>query len=328
MQYQTKWMTNMLKLFASRQSSLIRTLLVTGLLIGCLGVAFVSLQQSLLNAQARPATPQNFGQGRSVSITVSSHIDQLTVTYTLTVHTKAHTGTIHQGIPIMFTDSIPAGLSHIIAKGDLWNTKVTSKISPSMIIGTYKGSYPIDPGTTLPAVIIQGTINHHVSNLLTNSASVNVWGNTDKTHNKAVISDNIQPILSSPLSINNSDNSGSCDKNCHNSDNSGSCDSSSCHSNANNVCDNSCNQQVSNACGNQCTQSKVHTSIQEKVHISVQESESVDASCECSQQNTDDNSVSLSNNVTSIGKKDPSGKGSITPFPAMPNTGSDPNNKR
>src|SRR5215469_7651424 len=107
MLYQTKWMTNMLKLFASRQSSLIRTLLVAGLLIGCLGVAFVSLQQSLPNAQARSMTPQHFGQARSVSITISSHIDHLKVTYTLFIHTAAHAATIRRGIPITFTDNIP-----------------------------------------------------------------------------------------------------------------------------------------------------------------------------------------------------------------------------
>jgi hypothetical protein len=309
MQYQTKWMTNILKLLASRQSSLIRTLLVVGLLIGCLGIALVGLQQSLLNAQARPATPQQFGQARSVSITVSSHINQQTVTYTLTVHTGTHAGTIRRGIPITFTDSIPVGLSHISAKGNLWDTKVNSKIGPSLVTGTYKGSYPIGPGVTLPAVIIQGTINHHASNVLTNSASVNVWGNTDK-HSKAIVSDNIQPTLSSQPFLNSNDNSSICDISCDISDK--------------NACNKQCSPQVSHDCNNQCAQASVHTSIQEKVHISVQESESIDTSCGCSQQSTDGSGTSTSN---SNGKYDTSDKGSTSPFPALPNTGSDPNYK-
>lgn len=322
MQYQTKWMTNMLKLFASRRSSIIRTLSVAGLIIGSLGIAFISLQRSLLNAQAQPATLQHSGQARSVSIGVSSHIDRQTVAYTVVVRTAAHTSAIHSDIPITFTDNIPAGLSNISTTGDHWDLKVSSKVSPSSVTGTYKGSYPIEPGVSLPAVVIKGSINKHASNVLTNSASVNVWGNTDKTHNKAVVSDNIQATLSSLIS---NDSSSNCDSSCNINDNN-SCDNS-CNQPLSNACDNECSdsqstsdacdnqcatqQSTSDACDNQCAQTSTHGSVEAKVHITVQESQSETESVDTSQQNTVSN--------------DPLGKGSTTPLPAMPNTGSNPN---
>ncbi len=348
MQYQTKCMMKKLKLFVSRQSSLRRTLLVAGLLIGCVGVAFVSLQQSLQNAQARSATPQRFSQARSVSLTVSSHRDHQTVTYTLTVHTGVHGATIRPGIPITFTDSIPAGLSQIRAKGSHWNTKVSSKVGPSLVTGTYKGSYPIGPGATLPAVIIEGTINHYASNVLTNSASVSVPGNTDLAHSKAVVSDNIKPALSS-LSLPNSNNKNSicsnscslnhnntcakicnqqvsdaCTSQCDSSQSSSDACTSQCDSSqsSSDACTNQCDspQSTSNACTNQCAQIDTHTSVREQVHISVYEN-----SCECSQQNTDKSGADTPSNVTSNRKIDPNGNRPTTPFPALPNTGSDPN---
>ena len=328
MQYQTKWMMmmKMLQFFASRQSSLRRTLLVAGLLIGCLGVAFVSLQQSLLNVQA---TPQHSGQARSVSLTASSYIDHQTVTYTLVVHTGVHGATIRPGIPITFTDSIPVGLSEIRAKGSHWNTKVSSKVGPSLVTGTYEGSYPIGPGATLPTVIIEGTINHSASSVLTNSASVSVPGNTDQVDSKVVVSDNINPALSS-LSLLNSSNKNSI---CGNS----------CNFNHNNTCVKSCNQQVSDACTSQCESSQstsdactnpcessqstsnactnqcAQVGVRQQVHISV-ESGSTGISCDC-----DNSSTSTRSNVTSNRKIDPHGNRSTTPFPTLPNTGSDPN---
>ncbi len=316
MQYQTKWMMNMLKLFASQQSSLRRTLLVASLLIGSLGIAFVSLQQSLQNAQARPATSQHSSKSRSVSITVSSHIDDQMVTYTLVVHTGAHAAVIRRGIPITFTDSIPVGLSQIRIKGSYWHTKVSSKVGPSLVTGTYEGSYPIGPGATLPAVIIEGTINHSVSNVLTNSASVDVGDNNDKMHDQTVVKDNIQP--QSLLTSQN--NSNICSDSCSQQGSNPCASQCGSQQSASDACASQCDSQQSarNACINQCAQTDIHTFAREQVNTSVSGNESADTSCECNQQST---------NIVTSSKQEPHGKGSTIPFPTLPNTGSDPNYK-
>jgi len=269
MQYQTKWVRNMLKLFSSRPSSLIRTCLLTGLVLGSLGVAIASLQLFQVNARS---TFKHVGQAPDMSIRILSHIDQLTVTYRLTVRNEAHAGTIRKGIPIRFTDTIPLGLSNVRAKGDHWDTKVNPNVRPSSVTGTYKGSYPVTPGATLSTVIITGTITRDASNVLTNSASVNVPGNADNAHCKAVVHDNIGPVLSSLSSLNKD--------------------------NSNSSCDSSCNDQTSNVCDKECSQQSVHTSFQEKIHISIQES--VDTSCECDQENTSSNAKK--SDTTSHGK--------------------------
>src|SRR2546421_12209537 len=105
MRYQTKWVSNMLKLFSSRLSSLIGTCLLAGLVLGSRGVAIASLHLSQADARG---TSQYVGQAPAMSITISSHIDKLTVTYTLTMRNEAH-GTICKGTPITFTDTIPQG---------------------------------------------------------------------------------------------------------------------------------------------------------------------------------------------------------------------------
>jgi hypothetical protein len=291
----------MLKRFASWPSSLVRTLLVAGLLIGCLGIAFASLQQSLLNADATPANTK----APAVSIKISSHIDQLTVTYTLTMRSATHAGTIHSGVPITLMDILPQGLSNVSANGNHWNTQVGFKYTRFEVSGTYKGNYPIAPGATLPIVTIKGTITRDASNVITNTALVNVPGNTDKAHGQAVINNNIKSILDS-----------ACDSSC-NSQNSSACDSG-CNSQNSSACDSGCNDQGSKPCNSACGQQSVHTAVYQHIH------QSVDTSCECT---TGDGSVSTpipTNTTSDDSKHDPTGKGSVSPFPAMPNTGSDP----
>jgi len=327
MQYQTKWMRIMLKRFASWPSSLVRTLLVAGLLIGCLGIAFASLQQSLLNADATPAN----AKAPAVSIKISSHIDRLIVTYTLTMRSATHAGTIHSGVPITLMDILPQGLSNISANGNHWNTQVSFKNTRFVVFGTYKGNYPIAPGATLPIVTIRGTITRDANNVITDTALVNVPGNTDKAHGQAVINNNIESILDSDNSAcdsscsnhNNNDcdsscsnhNNNDCDSSCSNHNNN-DCDSN-CNSQNNSDCNNSCDDQGNKPCDSACDQQGIHTAVSQHIH------QSVDTSCEC----TGDGSVSTpipTNTTSDDGKHDPTGKGSISPFPAMPNTGSDP----
>ena len=310
MQYQTKWVRNMFKLFSSRPSSLMRTFLLTGLVLGSLVVAIASLQLSLMNASATTAASKYVGYSPAVSIKISSHIDQGTVTYTLTIRNAAHAGTISRRTPITFTDSIPRGLSTIRANGDYWAIKVRSKVSPSLVTGTYKGGYPVGPGATLPAVTITGTITRDASHVLTNSASVYVRGNTDQAHHKAVIHDNIGSTSSSNNASSSNNESSACDSECSNLDDS-SCDSS---------CDSS-NDQASNGYS-ESDQQSMHISVQRSVDVYTQES--ADNSCGCDGQQGS-GSTTPSDGPGKGGTTSPSGKGST--FPAMPNTGSDPSYK-
>lgn len=313
MQYQTKWVRNMFKLFSSRPSSLMRTFLLTGLVLGSLVVAIASLQLSQMNASATSAASnKHVGYGPAVSIKISSHIDQRTVTYMLTIRNAANAGTISRRTPITFTDSIPKGLSNISANGGHWTIKVRSKLSPSLVTGTYRGNYPVGPGATLPAVTITGTITRDASHVLTNSASVQVRGNTDQAHHKAVIHDNIGSTSSSHNASSSNNESSACNSECSNLDNGSNLDDSSCDSS----CDSS-NDQPSNAYS-ESDQQSIHISVRRSVDVSTQES--VDNSCGCDQQGS-----SGTTSTGQGGKNDPSGKGST--FPAMPNTGSDPSYK-
>src|SRR5690242_3936888 len=115
MQYQTKWVRNMLKPFSSGLSSIIRTCLLTGLVLGSLGIAIASLRLSEVDATG---AAKHVSQAPAVSIKVVSHRERLTVTYTLTIRNETHAGTIRKGIPIEFTDIIPSGLSNAKVKGD------------------------------------------------------------------------------------------------------------------------------------------------------------------------------------------------------------------
>jgi uncharacterized repeat protein (TIGR01451 family) len=310
MQYQTKWVRNMLKLFSSGSSSLMRTFLLVGLMLGSLGVAIASQQLSLVNVRAAATLSKHDGYAPDVSIKIASSIDQETVTYTLTIRNAADGGIIRKRIPILFTDIIPKGLSNIRVTGDYWETQVRTTVRP-MITGRYRGNYPVPANTTLPAITITATITSDAGDMLTNSASVHVQGNRDRGHNQAVVHDNItstSPSAPSP----NSDNS-------------------------------TCNDQTDNS---PCEQRSLHITVQRRVRISAQESidtsdqQNTSASSDTSNSssNTSPNlspnsSPSLSPNLSpnsnpslspNLSPNSNPGKGSTDPFPALPNTGSSP----
>lgn len=300
----------MLKLFSSGSSSLMRTFLLVGLILGSLGVAIASQQLSLVNVRAAATLSKHDGYAPNVSINIASSIDQETVTYRLTIRNTAHGGIIRKSIPILFTDIIPRGLSNISATGYNWDTKVRTTVRP-MVTGVYRGSYPVPSNTPLPEITITATITREAGNMLTNFAAVHVQGNSDQTHSKAVVHDNIESTSPSGPSLNN--DSSTCNSNCSNQNN------SICASN---------NDKISN---NQCDQQSVHTSVQRSVHISAQES--VDTSCECDQQKTSNGNNSQNSNPSpnlspntspNLSPSHSPGKGSTDPFPTLPNTGSKP----
>src|SRR5260370_35191541 len=89
---------------------------------------------------------------------------------------EVHTGTICKGIPIMFTDTIPQGLSNVRSKGDHWDIKVRPNVRPPVVPGTYKGRYPATSGATLSPVTITRTITRNACNGLISSPSMSVPG--------------------------------------------------------------------------------------------------------------------------------------------------------
>jgi hypothetical protein len=314
MQYQMKWVRNMLKLFSLRSSSLMRTFLLAGLILGSLGAAIISLQLSQVDASAAFANSNHVGYAPAVSIRILSHINRRNVIYTLAIRNAARAGTIRKRIPITFTDIVPRGVKNISAQGKYWYTRVHSKAGPSAVTGTYRGSYPVAPGVTLPLVTITGTITHDASKVLTNSASVHVLGNTDRTHSHAVVHNNIASLLSS-RSLQNRGNDSNCDNSCSNQ--------------TSDACDNACNNQsTSDVCDNACDEQSVHVAVQRSVAISSEEVESVSGStgCRCGDAPSIDDS-SGSGSITPDAPDSPSPRGQGSVIPAMPNTGSDPNSK-
>ncbi len=302
MQYQTKWVRNMLKLFSFRSSPLMRTLLLAGLVLGSLGVAITSLQLSQGDASAAHATSKHTSHAPNVSIKLFSHVEGNIITYTLTIRNTSHAGVVRKKTPITFTDIIPHGVKKIRAQGKYWDTKVHFKAGLSLVIGTYEGSYPIDPDTTLPPVIITGTITHAASKVLTDSASVYVSGNADQAHSNAVVSDNIASTLSSHSLLDSDD---ACSK----------------------VCD---DLSKDDACNSTCDDQSEDVVVQKKsVIISADESVSDETYLQNTngtyQQDPNDgggSGTTTPNIPASPSGSPPPGRGSV--LPTMPNTGSDP----
>lgn len=279
-----------------------RTLLLAGLILGSLGIAITSLQLSQGDASVALANSKHTSHAPAVSIKLSSHIKRHTVTYTLSIRNAAHAGAIRKKTPITFTDIIPHGVKNIRAQGKYWDTKVHFKADLSLVTGTYEGSYPIAPDTTLPPVIITGTITHAASKVLTDSASVYVPDNADQAHSNAVVSDNIASTLSSHSLLDSDD---ACGK----------------------VCD---DLSKDDACNSACDDQSEDVVVQKKsVIISADES----VSDETYQQHTNGtyqqdpndgggSGTTTPNTPASPSGSPPPGRGSV--FPTMPNTGSDP----
>jgi uncharacterized repeat protein (TIGR01451 family) len=325
MQYQTKWVRNMLKLFSFRSSTLMRTFLLAGLVLGGLGAAITTLLLSQSDTNVALANSQHTGNAPSVSIKLFSHIKRSTVTYTLTIRNATHAGIIRKRRSITFSDTIPHGLKNIRAQGKYWDTKVHFKAGLSLVTGTYKGSYPIAPGDILPPVLITGTITHAASNVLIDSASVYVLDNADQAHSNAVVSDNISSMLSS-LSL--LDSKSKCDNSCNDLSSNDACSSACKDLSKHEICKGCKDLSSDDTCNGECDEQSVHVVVQKSVDISSDES----VSDGTYQQNTNDGGdgsnttpsipPSPSSNPPSPRSDPPHGRGSA--FPTMPNTGSDP----
>ena len=88
-------------------------------------------------------------------LSIGKHAD-----ITVTINSTPSSAAITQEKAITLDEIIPAGLSNIhVIGGPDWRIILTQATSPSLIHGTYIGSYPIAPGTRLPQIVIGGTVS-------------------------------------------------------------------------------------------------------------------------------------------------------------------------
>ncbi len=67
---------------------------------------------------------------------------------------------------------MPLGLSEVEVKGDNWHFLVSDRTSPLQITAEYTGTFPIEPGTNLPAISITGTLNKDAVPSLTTTTAI------------------------------------------------------------------------------------------------------------------------------------------------------------
>jgi uncharacterized repeat protein (TIGR01451 family) len=113
------------------------------------------------------------------------------VTWTLSVTNGMDAGPVLNG-PITLTDTLPAGLNNIRTTGNNWS--ITS--NGTVVTALYAGSYPVDPGATLPPIIVRGNIIATGGTTLLNTAMVSTLGDSNTSND--TISDSV-PVCSPPV---------------------------------------------------------------------------------------------------------------------------------
>lgn len=108
-----------------------------------------------------------------------------TITYTLNVSSTPLSGPIGPSQFVKVADVFPIGLENVKAMGTDWAITTTFTTSPVVIGATYRGFYPIAPGTVLPPIIITGTVSDNPNSSLTCTAVVGVSGDANPDNNLA-----------------------------------------------------------------------------------------------------------------------------------------------
>jgi FG-GAP-like repeat len=123
----------------------------------------------------------------------------LTVTKTLTVSVMPDSSLITSPTYIRVVDTIPTGLSNVVATGTGWFITVTASTSPSLVSAIYNGSYPLGPGTNFPPITITGTVNTSAGSSVTDTALVLIAGDIDTSNNLSTNTLYILPSTPTPL---------------------------------------------------------------------------------------------------------------------------------
>jgi len=105
--------------------------------------------------------------------------------YSLRVRDVATAGPVTKPNSIVVTYVIPVGFYHIKAVGSHWHILLSSRTSPALLIATYDGLYPVQPGQMLPAILVSGQLNRDAIPSLTTTAAVSTSGDSDPSNNVA-----------------------------------------------------------------------------------------------------------------------------------------------
>jgi hypothetical protein len=108
-----------------------------------------------------------------------------TVTYVLHVSSTSLSGPIGPSQFVKVKTIIPIGLGNVAAAGSNWTIITSSTTSTVLIAATYRGTYPISPGTTLTPIIITGTILTNSNLAITSTSVVGVSGDANPDNNVA-----------------------------------------------------------------------------------------------------------------------------------------------
>ena len=107
-----------------------------------------------------------------------------TVSYTLRVVSTSPGGPIPSQF-VKVKDVLPIGLKNVTVTGTNWAIIMSSSVSPVLIASTYRGQYPIAPGTALPPIIVTGTVSSDAPSSITCTALAGVSGDSNPDNNIA-----------------------------------------------------------------------------------------------------------------------------------------------
>lgn len=112
------------------------------------------------------------------------------IQYALTVSNGVKAGSLEKAQTVVVTDTITAGLQHIVVQGQNWQFRLsgtgTTSTSPLVLTATYVGAYPIPPGKILPPITISGSVTHDAIPILKANAVVHTRNDSNRRNNAPI----------------------------------------------------------------------------------------------------------------------------------------------
>jgi len=116
--------------------------------------------------------------------------------FTINVSNRAGTGPESQ--PITLFSLLPVGLSNVTATGAQWHVSVSNTTSPTAVLATYVGVYPVAPGSVLPPLTISGTLTSAAGPAFTHTVIVSSSDYQNPTHSASYVTVTVAPTQSGP----------------------------------------------------------------------------------------------------------------------------------
>ena len=107
------------------------------------------------------------------------------VTYRLHVQDLVSADPLNTPDSIAVTFVLPVGLCNIEAIGPSWHVTSRAGTSPTLIMATYVGIYPVQPGQELPPLLVTGLLTKDAASDLTATAAVGAAGDSNQVNNTA-----------------------------------------------------------------------------------------------------------------------------------------------